>query len=264
MAINIIKEPVYQQLNTALRELIQSKEFEVGDKFLTEREVCAKFEVSRATANKALSNLVAEGILEFKKGVGTFVRRLVLDYDLRVLVSFDSKVRQAGKTPATIVFKMETITGGKAGGGISERLKLNPEDEVYYIKRLRMADELPVILERRYLIRSLCPDLTGEELRGSLYNLLSKKYNLRITGGEEVIRAIIIPPEDAALLQCKQGQAGLLVLETGFIGQGAPIWFAEILSRGDSYELHNSLGTAPAASGPSSGVIVDYSKETLK
>lgn len=261
MAINIIREPVYQQLNTALRELIMSEEFKVGEKFLTERQICARYDVSRATANKALSNLVTGGILEFKKGVGTFVRRLILDYDLRVLVSFESKVRQAGKTPSTIVFTMETMTARSAGKEITERLKLSPDDELYFIKRLRLADDLPVILERRYLTRLYCPDLREEELKGSLYNLLVRKYNLRITGGAEVIRAIIIPSEDAALLRCRQGQAGLLVLETGFIDQGVPIWFTEILYRGDSYELRNSLGTAQTLNQASSGVIVDYSKE---
>ncbi len=69
--------------------------------FLTERQICERFDVSRATANKALSNLVVEGVLEFKKGVGTFVRGGVLDYDLRALVSFTDKASVAGKRPTT-------------------------------------------------------------------------------------------------------------------------------------------------------------------
>jgi DNA-binding GntR family transcriptional regulator len=53
-----------------LRELLRG----LGERLLTERQICERFGVSRATANKALSNLVSEGVLEFRKGVGTFVR----------------------------------------------------------------------------------------------------------------------------------------------------------------------------------------------
>jgi DNA-binding transcriptional regulator YhcF (GntR family) len=67
------REPIYQQLNRILRELIGG-DFQIGDQFLTERKICQQYQVSRATANKALSNLVSEGLLEFKKGIGTFVR----------------------------------------------------------------------------------------------------------------------------------------------------------------------------------------------
>jgi DNA-binding GntR family transcriptional regulator len=68
----------------------------VGDRFLTERQVSEQFGVSRATANKALANVVAEGVLEFRKGVGTFVREPLLDYDLRAsseIVSGQSRRR---------------------------------------------------------------------------------------------------------------------------------------------------------------------------
>jgi DNA-binding GntR family transcriptional regulator len=74
MARRLVRDPIYQQLNQALRDMLRNKEFQVGEKFPTERQICEQFGVSRATANKALSNLVAEGVLEFRKGVGTFVR----------------------------------------------------------------------------------------------------------------------------------------------------------------------------------------------
>jgi DNA-binding GntR family transcriptional regulator len=99
----LVREPIYQQLNQALRERIRSGEFGVGDQFLTERQIGDQFNVSRATANKALSNLVSEGVLEFRKGVGTFLRGGILDYDLRSLVSFTEKARAAGMVPATRV-----------------------------------------------------------------------------------------------------------------------------------------------------------------
>src|SRR5574340_557667 len=58
MAFTLVKEPIYQQLNNHLKLLISSGECAVGSQFLTERQICERFGVSRATANKALSNLV--------------------------------------------------------------------------------------------------------------------------------------------------------------------------------------------------------------
>lgn len=74
MPTRLVRSPIYQQLNQLLRDLIREGEFKSNEQFLTERQICDRFNVSRATANKALSNLVAEGVLEFRKGVGTFVR----------------------------------------------------------------------------------------------------------------------------------------------------------------------------------------------
>src|SRR6478672_10049530 len=103
----LVKEPIYQQLNCQLRTLITSGEYADGSQFLTERQICERFGISRATANKALSNLVSEGLLEFRKGIGTFVRGRALDYNLKALVSFTDKAVAAGKRPTTEVLQFQ-------------------------------------------------------------------------------------------------------------------------------------------------------------
>jgi len=128
MTRRLVRAPIYQQLNQALRDLIRSGEFKVGEQFLTERQISEQFEVSRATANKALSNLVSEGVLEFKKGVGTFVRGGVLDYDLRALVSFTEKAIAAGKKPATRVLRLEAMLVQDAAIDVTERLQVRPDE----------------------------------------------------------------------------------------------------------------------------------------
>jgi GntR family transcriptional regulator len=147
----IVRDPIYSQLNQLLRSLIRNGTFEPGDRFLTEREISERFEISRATANKALSGLVAEGLLEFRKGVGTFVRSNLLDYDLRFLVSFTEKARSAGKVPSTRILEFSTPKASALPEEIRIALDLAQEEPVHYIERLRLADDLPVILERRYL-----------------------------------------------------------------------------------------------------------------
>src|ERR1700734_2197508 len=108
-AKRIVREPMYQQVNELLRELLKTREFSEGDQFLTERQIAERFQVSRPTANKVLAGMVSEGLLEFRKGVGTFVCLPRLNYDIQTLISFTEKVKEAGKKPGTRVLQFEKI-----------------------------------------------------------------------------------------------------------------------------------------------------------
>jgi len=223
----LVKEPIYQQLNRELRKLPGQP----GDRFLTEREISSRFGVSRATANKALASLVAEGLLEFRKGLGTFVRGGTLDVDLRALVSFTDRARAAGKRPSTRVLRLESLPG-----------------PVLRMERLRLVDDVPVILERRDVMASLCPDLEQKDLTGSLYALWTEAYGLKLESADQSIRAVAIEGADARELRVAPGAAGLLVLATGRVAGGAPLWTERTLYRGDAYEFHNRLGSPAVGS----------------
>ncbi|MEQ8198247.1 MAG: winged helix-turn-helix domain-containing protein [Clostridiaceae bacterium] len=70
----ISNEPIHKKLYRTLKESIIKGEYKYGDKFISERDAGVKYEVSRVTANKAITALISEGILEYKKGIGTFVK----------------------------------------------------------------------------------------------------------------------------------------------------------------------------------------------
>jgi GntR family transcriptional regulator len=252
----IVRAPIYQQLNQALRELLREGEFAEGDQFLTERQICERFDVSRATANKALSNLVAEGVLEFKKGVGTFVRGGVLDYDLRALVSFTDKATAVGKRPSTRLLFLETTPAREIPGDVAQKLRLRPENEVYYIERLRLADGMPVTLENRYVVAKYCPRLSKVELEGSLYAAWTETFKLEIAGADQVIRAVCLRSERAEWLQVEEGAPALQVMSVGYLSGGVPLWWERTLYRGDAYEFHNRLGPIQTAR-PAAGTLLD-------
>jgi GntR family transcriptional regulator len=233
------RQPIYQQLNKILRDLIHEGHYKIGDQFLTERMICERFDVSRTTANKALSTLVSEGLLEFKKGVGTYVRGMVLDYDLRGLISFTEKMKKAGKRPENKVTSFSKLRAGDAGKIIMHELSLEPKDELYYFERIRLADGIPFIIERRYVKAQYCPGLDEKLLEHSLYVILEDKYNLKLTMEEETIKAISIKGRDAKLLNVPSGMAGFIMFVTGYHGSKIPLWSGQILYRGDCYEMHN-------------------------
>jgi GntR family transcriptional regulator len=238
----LTREPIYQQLNQLLRSLVRSDEYPVGGQFLTERQVSERFQVSRATANKALSNLVAEGLLTFRKGVGTFVSARSMDYNLRALVSFTDEAIAAGKQPETRVLLFEEVAAHAAPEDVAQVLHLSDQDPLWYMERLRLADGLPVILERRYVVAEHCRTLKKSDVVGSLYKVWKEKYTLEVEGAEESIRAVNMRSEEAKTLGTRQNTAGLLVTSVGFLRGHKPLWFERTLYRGDAYEFHNQLG----------------------
>lgn len=256
MTTELVKEPIYQQLNQLLRDLVTTGEFGVGAKFLTERQISERFGVSRATANKALSSLVSEGMLEFRKGVGTFVRGRALDYNLRALVSFTDEALAAGKRPATRVLRFANLPAAEALEELPALLKIAPEDRVYYMERLRLADGTPVIFERRWVAAALCPGLTAADVQGTLYAVWRDRYGLQLEGANQRIRAIEVKHGDARALEVRRGSAGLLVTSVGYLAGGQPLWYERTLYRGDAYEFHNRLGRLQPA-GVAPGQFLD-------
>ncbi len=213
----------------------------MGSKFLTERQISERYGVSRATANKALSNLVSEGLLEFRKGIGTFVQGRTLDYNLRALVSFTDKAIAAGKQPSTQVIQFASVQVKDVLDEVPEILEAGPEELLFYMERLRMADAQAVILERRYVVASHCPGLTQEDAAGSLYALWQQRYQLPIEFADESIRAVNIRGSDARALKVRDGAAGMLVSSVGYLSGRRPLWSERTLYRGDAYEFQNRL-----------------------
>ena len=249
MDTHLVRNPVYQQLNQLLRSAL-AEEYQCGDRFLTEREIAQQFSVSRTTANKALASLVSEGFLEFRKGLGTFVRRAVIDYDVRSLVSFTEKASAAGKTPRTELLTFETLTAAELEDSVRTGLEIDDDAPVWEMKRIRLADDVPVIYEHRYVVRSLCPDLTRTHAQGSLYHAWTEKCGLKIAGANEVIRAVLLTAAESRHLQAPARSAALEVVSIGFLENDLPLWWERTLYRGDQYEFHSRLGPIQSATPP--------------
>jgi len=238
-ARQLVREPMYQQMNEILRELLRGGEFAVGEQFLTERQIAERFQVSRPTANKVLGGMVSEGLLEFRKGVGTFVCPPRLNFDVQSLISFTEKAKEAGRKPSTRVLQFKQIRASAAGAEVAVKLQVATGQKLFAITRLRLADGIPVILEKRWLPIDVFPGLTRLELRGSFYELCRKKYGLRVSESDQTIRAVSLRSKAAKILETPSGSPALLVSAVGYSGRQAT-WWEETLYRGDSYEFHRA------------------------
>lgn len=251
MTQGLVTAPVYQQLNDLLGDLIRRGEFAAGARFLTERRIAERFGVSRATANKALSSLVSSGMLEFKKGLGTFVRDGMLDVDLRLLVSFTARAAAMGKRPSTHVVSFRRVRGRELDPDVATALGASPAEPFAVLERVRLADDRPVILEHRAVRTNLCPGLTAKASTGSLYAFWTRELGLDITDVSQTIRAVSPDADARRRLGISAGDACLLVVATGLVRDGTALWWEHTLYRGDVYEFHNRMGgpRTPARAG---------------
>jgi len=244
-------EPVHLRLTELCRAAITEGKLAPGDKFPSERELAERYDVSRATANKVISSLVTEGLLELRKGLGTRVKkRRTLFASLGGMESFTAHAREQGLSPSTEVLTFETVLPAALPDAVRSGLDLGAKDReaVIYLERLRLADGLPMILEHRWVRSSLAPGLSREDVAESFYRMLEEKFGLPMTGERHSISAVLLDPESQALFQSSQPLAALLVEGTGFVNGGAPIWYQRLLYRGDRYQLHNET-TGLAKSG---------------
>lgn len=203
----------------------------VGESIPSERELCDQFGVSRMTVRQAVDALVVEGLLERVQGRGTFVARPKVDLQLR-LVSFPEEMRRRGMEPSLRVLAAERTT---APAHVADALDLGPGTEVHYLRRLRLADGLPMAVEENWVPVGLVPDLLDLEPAPSVYDALTTK-GLSPTWGEDVIEAVPLEAEVAGHLGLTEGSAGLRIHRRTFSGDLA-VDYAASVYRADRYSL---------------------------
>lgn len=215
--------PLYIQIQNILREKIESGEWSPGDKIPTEPELQSEYNVSRFTVRQAISGLLLEGLVTKTRGKGTFVSYPKIEEDLHNLVSFSEEMRKLRKNPSTHVQSVEVI---QPTAFIRNMLKLEHNEKVLRIERVRSADNIPITLLISYL-----PDRLGidseDDFSGSLYELLINKYHINISRGDQVIEAAAADDRQAALLEVPHHSPLLVIRRVTFDHQDTPVEFVE-------------------------------------
>lgn len=177
--------------------------------------------VSRGTVRRALLELELEEYIRRRQGKGTFVNRIPVEYRLGETSSFSHQVRRAGRRPGSRMLESGLMKAGEAGKEVMEALRLSSADPVIRIKRLRLGDDVPLAVQTVYLLPERCPGIL-EENYTSLYEFLRKKYGIRITEADEVLRAATPSKEDKKLLGLRRAQV-IIRRRTAFDQDGRPV-----------------------------------------
>lgn len=222
--------PLYKQLIHKLRSDIATGIYPAHSRFPTELELCATYGVSRVTIRKALSVLEQEGLLERHQGRGTFVCTPRIHKDLRNVNSFSETCRIMGITPGTQVIASQLVPAEEED---CLRLLCQPDAQVVKLVRLRLADDVPVMLEVNRFPAAYAW-LLECDLSAPLYALL-REHGIEPGQASHEVSLCYAGAHEARLLAIAPGCALLALNETIYDASGHPLHTSRQHIRGDRF-----------------------------
>jgi GntR family transcriptional regulator len=232
--------PLYFQIHQHLLQEIRSGRFKAGKPLPSEELISKRLRVSRMTARQALKSLCSLGVAYSQRGKGTFVSEIKLEKNFRQVQSFTEEMEARGSRPHSKLISSELASASEEA---AEALHLSPGEKVIRIRRVRVADMLPMGVETTCLPHELCPDLLEKfDPRLSLYRTLSQVYGIHIVQADEVVEAGLADSEEARLLRIPKRSPVFLFTRTSYIKGGKAVEYVKSTFRGDRYKITNRLG----------------------
>jgi len=198
--------PLYHQIKQHLLVQLNDGQLKAGDMLPSEAQLSAEFNVSRITVRRALKELIQQGILYTQQGKGTFAAHGLIR-EMSGFRSFSEDIRSKGLRPSSQVLRFEKVP---AEVEVAAHLKIETEEQIYLIQRIRLADDQPVAFETAYLPASLFPNLTKYDLSQSLYQLLAEQFHVYPAWADAEIQATSATAEVAQALRMRAGEPVLL------------------------------------------------------
>lgn len=236
-------EPAHAQIAQWLRTAIARGELAPGDRLPGERELAALLGVSRMTLRQALSDLEAEGAIVRIAGRagGAFVAEPRIEVDLTHLTGLTDQLTRAGRRAGARVLRTETAVPDRE---VAHALGLGVRGQTVEIVRVRLANRVPVALERSWFPARLVPGLLDRPLTGSLYAVVRKHYGIDPVSAQERLHAVLADTETGPLLDVEPGTPLVAVERTAYDAAGRAVEFAHDLFRCDRVEflVHRTPG----------------------
>ena len=195
--------PLYHQLVQDLTSAIARGDLEKGDFLENELDLAIQWNVSRPTVRRAIQELVDDGVLVRRRGVGTQVVNAKLRRPVKLSSLYDDLAAQ-GRAPKTTIVRHEFV---KANKEVAKALGIARGSSVVFLERHRFAGRSPLAIMVNYLTVETAGDITTEQLElTGLYELLrARRVRPRIAN--QVIGARLATREEAKVLGVSVGAA---------------------------------------------------------
>jgi len=231
--------PLYYQIQQGLLRSIRSGELKPGRPIPSEEDLAQRLRVSRMTARQALKSLCSLGVAYSQRGKGTFVSGIKLEKNIRQVLSFSQEMAERGARPRSRVLEFAAQT---PDSDVVQALHLHPKDQILLLRRVRLADSLPMAVEAAYLPEKRFPGLIEKfDPRTSLYEALTREYGVEIAIADEVVEAALASTKEAALMRVRKGSPVFLFTRTSYDTTGEPVEYVKSIFRADRYKLVNRL-----------------------
>jgi len=189
-------ETVYRQVQRQLEAEIRAMH-KAGDALPPEAALAERFGVNRHTLRRAIDGLIAEGWIERRHGVGSFILDKPLDYPIRPRTRFTETFEALGCKAESAVLKKLRVP---ARGGIAQRLQLDEGEPVWWIDTLRSVDDRPLCVISHYLPAALLPGLLDDYQGGSLHDFIEANHGWCLRRSESLVSSTLPQGDDASVL----------------------------------------------------------------
>lgn len=225
--------PAYQRIQSSIRKRIDAGQLRPGDPVSSERDLAKLHQVSLMTARHALATLEHEGLVERRRGIGTFVAAPKIHFNK--LMSYTEQMAARSLSAASRILSLRTVDNEPE---VSARLSLAANEPIIRIERVRQAGDEPFALETCYLSFAEFPDLLDAPLgRESLFAFLERTYDVKLGYSDEEIDATAAEPQTAELLGVPRREPLLRIRQLIFSTKGKPLMYVLGIYRSDRHNF---------------------------
>jgi GntR family transcriptional regulator len=225
--------PAYQKIQRAIRQRIEAKQLKPGDAVSSERELARIHNVSLMTARHALATLEREGIVERRRGAGTFVAPPRIQFNK--LMSYTEQMASRGLTPSSKIINAKIVEDEQE---IAARLGLGAASRMVKIERVRITADEPFAMETCYLPAAEFAELVHAPLaRGSLFAALEHDYGIELAYADEEVDATVAEGRVAQLLNLRAGAPLLRIRQVIYSSKNQPLIYVVGVYRSERHSL---------------------------
>ena len=224
--------PYYYQIEKILEESIESGQYKVNDFLPSERELSSKFNVSKITIRKALSNLEFKGLIKKVKGKGSIIRSKKIEG--RILNKMIGTFNDLAEMGFDIENEILNSNISEPSEEVRSKLNLEPAEEVLSFERLRLIDKEPYQYSNSFIPRKLILNIDLKVITDrSLYEVLEHEFGLKINKITRIVEASIASAHDSKMFKIKEGYPILAFENIAYVNKNQPIEFSYNRIRGD-------------------------------
>jgi GntR family histidine utilization transcriptional repressor len=216
----------------AIRTEIAQGRLPPGARVPSEHELVRRFGVARMTANRALKELAAEGLIVRTAGSGTYVADRKLEHSALVVPDIAQEIRASGRAYRGDVLAAEECAAPEP---VARALELDPGAPVFHTRILHRADGIPVQLEERWVNPAYAPEFLAQDFTARTPNAYLTAIG-RVEEAEETIEAVAADRAEARLLEVAPGTPCLLLTRRTF-ARGLWATTARLLGPGRRWRL---------------------------
>lgn len=220
----------YEEVAKKIQEYIRINDLKQGDKLPILDDMTRQFDVSKSTIIKALDILESRGKIFQVRGSGIFVRRHRRDGHVNLLEAQGFKNDMPHYDLHSTVLALEVVKPDKK---IQEQLQVKPEDDIYYIKRIRYVDGESFCIEQSWYKKSVVTYLNEQIVEESIFNYISKALNLSIGFADLVVELDVLNKEEADIFGTHEHDACLMLKSIYHLHNGEVFDYSEIKYRKD-------------------------------